>query len=87
MKQQNNKHEREVLKMTCYIDILNDGTLTVSLIETLVNRTYGNEKQYVKHRITASYLGDNCYFEDRSIVSTVWNWKTKKHYCLSNKNI
>ena len=73
--------------MKYYFDILDSGTLVTDLIETITDRQYGNGKEYVKHRMTVSYLGDGYYFEDRCITSTVWNWKTVKHYYLGKKDI
>lgn len=73
--------------MTYYIDIHENGTLVICLIETLVNRHYGNEKQYVKYRMTESYQWNNHYIEDRFITSGAWDWTTRKYNYLGKKNI
>ncbi len=73
--------------MTYYIDIHENGTLVISLIETLINRKYGKEKQYVKYRMTDSYLWDNHYVEERVITSGTWDWATMKYNYLGKKDI
>lgn len=73
--------------MKYYLDILDSGTLVIDLVETLIDRHYGNEKEYVKYKFTTSYWMDNNYLEDRFTTSGAWNWKTVNYHYFGKKDI
>lgn len=73
--------------MKYYFDILDSGTLVIDLVETLIDRHYGNEKEYIKYKITTSYWMDNNYLEDRFTTSGTWNWKTVNYHYFGKKDI
>jgi hypothetical protein len=74
--------------MTYYVDVYENGTLDITLVETLTDRRYGHGKEYVKYKMANFHWScyDN-YSEEHYITSGVWNWETVEYHYFGRKVI
>lgn len=58
-----------------YIGIYDNGSLAIDLIQDIIDRSYGNNKNYRKSINTYSnWIKEGFFYESTTLTNTVWDW-------------